>query len=232
MVCLWSMRSHEPTLAEKFQAHSESLKDIYVLDTTTFLTVGFNHGVGVASPIDQVNLLARPPHLSSSATSASSTLVGKDPVDTLTAEMSKFSLPSDHSLTSSSSTATLEPQSAISIWLFGQPVHNVKNIDNLGQILCTAYHQQPMFGNRFLAVGLTNGGVRVYNIPSFSVASEINFPEINDLDCRFIALNLSRDKENTHYVNVKNPFRDLILTTSWSDGKVMICQIDARRGSS
>ena len=86
MVCLWSMRSHEPTLAEKFQAHSESLKDIYVLDTTTFLTVGFNH---VASPIDQVNLLVHPPHLSSSATNAATNLVSRDAVDNLTAEMWK-----------------------------------------------------------------------------------------------------------------------------------------------
>ena len=88
-----------------------------------------------------------------------------------------------------------------------------------------------MFGNRFLATGQKNGTVKVYNIPSFSVASEIHFPEIKDLDCCFVALNLSRDKENTHYVNMKNPFRDLILTTAWSDGRVMVCQIDARKGS-
>lgn len=231
------MRSHEPQLTEKFQAHANSLMDIYVLDTNTFLTVGVNNiGNGDSSVVDQVNTHVNlSVHLPSS-TNATVNAADGDTVENLTSELSQFSLDSNHALssTSSSSFPSATTQATLctaSLWLFGQPVQNIKNIDGLGPIMCTAYHQQPMFGNRFLAAGQRNGMVKVYNVPNFSVASEIHFPEMQGQDCRFVALNLSRDKENTHFVNIKNPFRDLILTTSWSDGHVMVCQIDARRGS-
>ena len=248
-VCLWSMRSHEPMLAEKFQAHTESLMDIYVLDTNTFLTIGMNQehsGSAVHPSIEQVtNPISGDVGLSTdlpSSTTAATTATGET-VDSLSSELSRFSFTSDHNPTSttttfSSSSSSSFPsmssgtQSTASLWVFGQPVQCIKTLDNLGSILCTAYHQQPMFGNRFLATGQKNGTVKVYNVPSFSVASEIQFSDIKELDCCFVALNLSRDKENTHYVNMKNPFRDLILTTSWSDGRVMVCQIDTRKGSS
>lgn len=237
------MRSHEPMLTEKFQAHTESLMDIYVLDTNTFLTVGLNQNQNTAvvhSSIEQGTAqIGRDVTLSADfpSTTTATTTAAVETVESISSELSRFSFSSDHHPPSSSTTSTSSPstswatQCTASVWVFGQPVQNINTMDNLGSTLCTSYHQQPMFGNRFLATGQKNGTVKVYNIPSFSVASEIHFPEIKDLDCCFVALNLSRDKENTHYVNMKNPFRDLILTTAWSDGRVMVCQIDARKGS-
>lgn len=73
--------------------------------------------------------------------------------------------------------------------------------------------------------------MKIYNVPSFSVASEIHFSDFVNCDCLRIALNLSREKENTHHFNLRNPFRDLILTTVWSDGRVMVCQIEGNRNN-
>ena len=124
---------------------------------------------------------------------------------------------------------TVAPNCSIALWEYGKPIKMFKTIDSPGPITCTAFYQHPLLGNRFLAVGLMGGAVKIYNLPSFTVASEIHFQDIADKNCSHIALNLSREREYTQNFNVKNPFRDLILTTVWSDGKIMICLLDSRK---
>lgn len=146
--------------------------------------------------------------------------MSSESVDTITANLSKVTLASNASVAFSLSNCSA------SIWDYSKNVTNTKTVENLGDVLVTAFHQQPMFGNQFLALGYQGGAIKIYNVPTFSVASEIHFPDIVNYSCRHVALNLSREKENTHHFNMRNPFRDLILTTVWSDGKVMICQIE------
>ena len=95
---------------------------------------------------------------------------------------------------------------------------------NLGEVVTTAFYQAHI-GSMFLVVGLQGGTVKILNLPSFSTASELHFPEMVGKTCLHVALNLSRDIpfHNPNYY--RNPFRDLILTTAWSDGKIMICQV-------
>ena len=145
----------------------------------------------------------------------------EEKMDSLTTGVNSLSLGS----------SSRSPSYSVSLWEYSKPMKNLKTLDGLGSVVCSAFHQQPLFGNRFLALGLTGGAVKIYNLPSFSIASEIHFQDIANRHCRHIALNLSREKEHTHNFNMKNPFRDLILTTVWSDGRIMVCQIDPRRNS-
>lgn len=217
--------------------------DIYALDVNTFLTIGMNKKLssGTGSPkfsqlsvqTEKANDLPPGPDNSSSVTTGTiKAAPTDDPVAALASNLSQFTFsnaPSSNPVTESAT--KLNGSHTACVWAFGQPVQNISTIDYLGLVSCTSFHQQPMFGNRFLAVGQANGKVKVFNIPQFSVASEVYFHNYKDLECRFVALNLSREKENTHFVNVKNPFRDLILTTAWSDGRIMVCQTDGRKGS-
>jgi len=71
---------------------------------------------------------------------------------------------------------------------------------------------------------LKDSTVKVYNVPNFSVASELHFPEMKGT-CIHVALNISREAPLINNAFFRNPFRDLILTTVWTDAKVMICQV-------
>lgn len=77
----------------------------------------------------------------------------------------------------------------------------------------------------FLGLGLRYGVIKIYNIPTFTIASELHFPEMKGHDCTHIKLNLSREVPVINHAYYRNPFRDLILTSVWSDGKVMVCQV-------
>ena len=85
------------------------------------------------------------------------------------------------------------------------------------------YHLPP--GNMFLALGLCKGTIKILNVPSFSTASELHFPSMQGCSCEHVALNLSREAPIMTTQYLRNPFRDLILTVAWSDGKVMVCQV-------
>lgn len=177
--------------------------DIYILlDASSFLTVGLNSAV---TDLAMGDLAEATPTTAVPPTSAES----------LAANLAKVSLSSSPNHYSAS------------IWDYDKSVTNSKTVDNLGEILVSAFHQQPLFGNQFLAVGYKGGAIKIFNVPNFTVASEIHFPDTSPTGyCCHVAINLSRDKENTHHFNMRNPFRDLILSTVWSDGRIMICQIE------
>lgn len=199
-----------------------------MLDTSSFLTVGINQensvllSLGTSTTTGEVSQAESLPTVTTTCTTTPAP-VSSEAVETLSANLDQVSL-------TQSSTPSSANYSA-SIWDYGKPISSTKTQDNIGPVISTAFHQQPMFGNRFLALGLCGGTVKIYNLPSFQVASEIHFPDISNSDCLQVALNLSRDKENTHHFNMKNPFRDLILTTVWSCGRVMVCQIEPHRMS-
>lgn len=112
--------------------------------------------------------------------------------------------------------------SCITLWQFDHPPRTVKTVFLIGDVISTAFHHQLNCGSMFLAVGMRDGTVKIYNVPTFSVASELHFSEMKGKDCLHVALNLSRESPVTSYY--RHPLRDLILTTAWSDGKVMVCQ--------
>ena len=181
--------------------------DIYVLlDASSFLTVGLNSDPALGDLAETTPTTTTPP---SSA-------------ESITANLAKVSLNS-----ASSPSHVSQPYTSASIWEYSKSVTNSKTVNNLGEVLVSAFHQQPLFGNQFLAVGYKGGAIKIFNVPNFTVASEIHFPDISPTGyCCHVAINLSRDKENTHHFNMRNPFRDLILSTVWSDGRIMICQIE------
>ena len=193
------------------QAHSKLLLDIYVLlDASSFLTVGLNS-------------LVVDPATGDLAETTPTTTAPPSSAESITANLAKVSLTSSPAQISSQAYSNY----SVSIWDYNKTISNAKTVDNLGEVLVSAFHQQPLFGNQFLAVGYKGGAIKIFNVPNFTVASEIHFPDISPAgNCCHVALNLSRDKENTHHFNMRNPFRDLILSTVWSDGRIMICQIE------
>ncbi len=204
------------------KAHSESLLNIHVLDTSCFITVGINKEHSPASSLPPTNELQEVPRDETTPTDIKQEDLKSDDatcddVDNLAGILDRVSL------------TTVTPNCSIALWEYGKPIKLFKTIDSPGPITCTAFYQHPLLGNRFLAVGLMGGAVKIYNLPSFTVASEIHFQDIADTNCSHIALNLSREREYTQNFNVKNPFRDLILTTVWSGGKIMICLLDSRK---
>ncbi len=94
-----------------------------------------------------------------------------------------------------------------------------------GVVNSTSFHVHPPPGNMFLAVGIQGGTVKIFNLPSFKIASELHFPEMKGSECSHITINHSRENPVSSSVYYRSPFRDLILTTVWSDGRIMVCQV-------
>lgn len=220
------MRSQQPTVDSRIQAHPFCLNSIHVLDSSHFLTVGLGSAPGSqeaipppshVTPLDTPVSIEELPVGSSQGTQAQA-------VDSITSEMAQLSVTEESSIGAS---APLQESSGycITLWQFNRPPRSLKTVSSIGEILSTSFHHQTHMGNMFLAVGLREGTVKIFNIPNFSVASELHFPEMKDRDCVHVALNLSREAPLFNNAYFRNPFRDLILTTVWSDGKVMVCQV-------
>lgn len=202
------------------KAHTGSLLNVHVLDTSCFLTVGVNHPPSAETIND-----TKPSSSPHEGTPSDST-----PLEAQTDDPTKSTVsPGVEDIVSTMKNMSINPSSSVSQWEYGNPVKNIRTLDNFGPVTCSAYYQHTLLGNRFLALGLMGGAVKICNMPTLTVASEIHFQDIIDKNCRHIAINLSRDKEHTYNFNFKNPFRDLILTSVWSDGRVMVCQVDPRR---
>lgn len=223
------------------KAHTGSLLNVHVLDTSCFLTVGINQNHPPPLPSSEVisgnQQVTDKPSMDETTNPDSSTQqVTTPPQETpTTTDDTPQTAPGEEGvvveedIVSPFKNMSINSNSSVSQWEYGKPVKNIKTLDNLGSITCSAFYQHTLLGNRFLALGLTGGAVKICNLPSLSIASEIHFQDIIDKDCKHIALNLSREKEHTYNFNFKNPFRDLILTSVWCDGRVMVCQVDPRR---
>ena len=204
------MQSQQPTIDSSIQAHSFSLTNIHVLDHSYFLTVGIGSSGQEDLPghVTSHDAPHPPPPIDDTQ------VTGQQAIDSVTSELGQLAVGEDSPL-----------EFYITLWQFNRPPKSLKSIRNHGDIVSTSFHHQMHIGNMFLAVGMKDGTVKIYNVPNFTVASELHFPEMKASDCIHVALNLSREAPMFNNAYFRNPFRDLILTTVWSDGKVMVCQV-------
>lgn len=225
------MQSQQPVVDSSIVPHTTSLINIHVMDNSQFLTVGS----GREEDPTHSHMVSHDPHPTVSVapeglvTSASQGThmqpTGQATVNSIMSEMSNLSVTEEQLNVS----LHQEPNSAlthsVSLWQFSRPPKCIKTISNLGgEISSTSFHSHPHLGIMFLAIGMKNNTVKIYNVPNFSVASELHFPEMKGT-CTYVALNFSREVPVISNAYFRNPFRDLILTTVWSDAKVMVCQV-------
>lgn len=223
------MHSQQPSMDSSLQTHASSLSNLHALDNSHFLTVGIGPSLGgqeeATPPAGHVTPshdavlpegLAMP---TTQGTQAQAT--GQEMIDSITSDVARLAVNGE------SLPVVSEQQSGcyITLWQFNRPPRNLKTIANLGDVVCSSFHHYAHTGNMFLAVGMRDGTVKIFNIPNFSMASELHFSEMKGKDCVHIALNLSREAPLINQAYFRNPFRDLILTSVWSDGKVMVCQV-------
>lgn len=240
-------------------AHSISLCNIHVIDTTRFITIGI-------SPCPDDRLINSsivddrsedPANSGESKTRVPSSIeaIGVS-MEGMSSDFSRMSVTAsasgglvsseEHSLvappavgvgvgvggTASEAvkTATQHPDFMISVWEFNRPPKLIHSLPINGIVISSSFHYHLPTGNMFLATGMQNGTVKIYNVPfptymTLSTASELHFSEMKGKDCIHVAVNLSREVPLSANAYIRNPFRDLILTTAWSDGKIMVCQV-------
>ena len=235
---VWSMGTQQPTINSKQLVHSSSLSSIHIQDSSVILTVGRGgaavqkegEGSGSAKDASAPVTLGNMPVASTSSSSSSSS---SSTLSTSEASISTGGAPGISQLTQDMtqlSVSTSANQSAgrfedtVTLWQYDMPLRPTKIQNNLGEIVTSAFYHAHT-GNMFLAIGLCNGTVKILNLPNFTLASELHFPQMVGKNCLHMALNLSRESPIQNHNYYRNPFRDLILTTVWSDGKVMICQV-------
>lgn len=233
-VVIWSMMSHNPTIHSSFSAHSLTLSSLHVVNANHFLTIGAETGSDVCRSDSGTNGAA-----AQLVPATESLIIIPSSSEDLEVDMTNLSVrPSEdigaHSLppTSLSRPSITPPlpssssiQFAIKLWEFDKPPKLTKVIGDVGPMICSSFHCHNPPGNMFLGLGMRDGVVKVYNIPTFSLATELHFQELAGKDCLHIRLNLSREAPLITPAYYRNPFRDLILTSVWSDGKIMVCQV-------
>lgn len=224
------MQSQSPVVDSSIVAHTSSLHGLHVIDNIHFVTIG------VGTPIDDPSFIGgagTPSTPQSSGHTTGEALPSSKPpgsLDTLSGDMSHLSvsnfppsvIPSPISSTSSSAGSH---KYSLALWQFNKPPKCVDLHVEEGVVLSTSFYCHTPPGSMFLAVALQGGSIKIFNIPRFTIASELHFPEMNGVECLHINLNHSREFPVTNLAYSRNPFRDLLLTTAWSDGRVMVCQV-------
>ena len=252
-VILWSMQSQQPVIDSKMTAHSISLCNIHVVDTTRFITIGIN-----PYPDDRlinssiVDDRSEDPANSGGSKTGVPSSVGVS-LEGMVSDFSRMSVSANTGGLMSSEEHTFvaplavgvgvggtaseavkaashHPDFMISVWEFNRPPKLIHSLPINGIVISSSFHYHLPTGNMFLATGMQNGTVKIYNVPlptfmTLSTASELHFSEMKGKDCIHVAVNLSREVPLSANAYIRNPFRDLILTTAWSDGKIMVCQV-------
>jgi len=248
-VVIWSMMSHTPAIIRTYNAHSVSLTNLHVVDASHFITVGMEKAAAddpaqteptsngtvsqdVSPPAASPNLITLIPSTSENLETKMTSLdinssVELEEVGTPAATTAAPSSSLSHtSVTSPTQPAPSSPmQCKVKLWEFDKPLKVVKEIADVGPVMCSSFHCHSPPGNMFLGLGMKNGAVKVYNVPEFTLATEIHFEEMPNADCVQLRLNLSRETPIFTHAYYRNPFRDLILTSAWSNGKIMVCQV-------
>ena len=234
---VWSMRTQQPTVNSEQHVHSVSLSGIHVQDTSAIITIGRGSSVqqqDVVAPnaatLTQSNNPSSQPvpleqpvtvlPVSSAPNGALSQETGGTTITQLTQEVAQISVAE----LGNPAVPGGKFEDTVTLWQYGVPLRPTKIQGDLGEIVTSVFHQAHT-GNMFLAIGLSNRTIKILNLPNFTLASELHFPEMARKRCLHMALNLSRETPVPNSNYYRNPFRDLILTTVWSDGKVMICQV-------
>ena len=218
---LWNMSNHQPQLDTILTMQCSILKDIHVLQNG-FLTIGVAStdttptlSSGLQSPKDNAMVTDKPPpsgYHSNSTTEEPPT--NGCPVESLVNNMSELKVHCN------GEGVAYEDKWCASLWENERPPRCSRTV-HLGPLVSNAFYHLPNVGTTFLSVGMQDGRVKIYHVPSFNMACELKFSELSGKDCVHLALNLSRDLP---LVPMRSPYRDLLLTTVWSGGRVMICQ--------
>ena len=251
---LWSMQTQQPVIDSKMAAHSISLCNIHVIDNTRFITIGLS-SYSETSPDE--GLAASDSNTGSRngrnrmgggegggtkglPSGLESVGMAMEGVASNFSQMTVSGLPSSEEHTEvgmASGTASEAVKAAahhpdyyISIWEFSRPPKLVHSLPVNGVVISSSFNYHLPTGNLFLAAGLQNGTVKIYNVPlptfmTLTTASELHFSEMMGKDCLHVSINLSREMPLSANAYIRNPFRDLILTTAWSDGRIMVCQV-------
>lgn len=220
-VAVWSMMSQTPSTHSILDTHSLSMTNLHVVDANHFITVGTD-----------VQLASEETSLSSSSKSQATppddpfnTVPPSGPED-LSVDMSQLSVQStDEESSPTASIADPPAHFVIKFWQYGKPPKLLKEVCEMGHVLASSFHCHNPPGNMFLGLGIADGMIKIYNIPNFTISSELYFPEMKGKDCIHVRLNLSREAPLITPAYYRNPFRDLILTSMWSDGEIMVCQV-------
>lgn len=230
-------------------AHSISLCNIHVVDNTRFITVGLssypevpNEGLvsestsssrvneggakGLPSGLESVGMA-----IEGVASNFSQMTVSGLPSSEEHTEVGVASGTMGGAASEGIKAAAHHPDFFISIWEFSRPPKLIHMLPVNGVVISSSFNYHLPTGNMFLAVGLQNGTVKIYNVPfppynmTLTTASELHFSDMMGKDCVHVAINLSREVPLSANAYIRNPFRDLILTTVWSDGRIMVCQV-------
>lgn len=237
-VVIWSMMSHNPTIHSSFRAHTLTLSNLHVVNANHFLSIGSEIGSDLSRSDSGTNGAAAQAQLLPATEPFTVIPSSSDDLEVDMANLTMHSsedigihaLPPSKALPPSSSstpppTSSASIQFTIKLWEFDKPPKLIKVIGDVGPIVCSSFHCHNPPGNMFLGLGMRDGVVKVYNVPTFTVATELHFQELAGKDCIHIRLNLSREAPLITPAYYRNPFRDLILTSVWSDGKIMVCQV-------
>lgn len=226
-IFLWNMSSHQPQLNSVLAIQCAILKDIHILHGNSFLTLGIApagtepvsslcHQSSQEGGAPCTDGLVKPTNghqINAVITVQSSN--NHYQVEALADNVSNLNI---HS--SDGGKGEGVPKWCASLWENEHPPKCTRTV-YLGPVVSNAFYHHPNVGNMFLSVGMEDGRVKIYNVPSFNVACDLKFAALNGKECVQLALNLSREQPP---VPTRSPFKDLLLTTVWSDGKVMICQ--------
>ena len=238
-VVVWSMTNYTPTIYSSFSAHNLSLSSLHVVDANRFLSISTDKSC-IPSTSDSGTIVSPPVQVAITEPFIVITFFSKH----LVSDMANLSLHSTENIsahTSSTHSAVFSPPSTSSfsfqfhpsfstqivmkLWEFDKPPKLAKVIGNIGPMICSSIHHHTHPSNTFLGVGMKGGVVKVYNIPTFTLTSSLFFQEVSSKDCIHIQLSLSRETPPMTPAYYKNPFGDLILTSVWSDGEIMVCQV-------
>ena len=243
-VVIWSMMSHSPAILSTFTAHSISLTNLHVVDASHFITIGMEMAADPAQTEPTSNGTVDQDNAPSPAANPNSVTVIPSASDNLESKMAALDVNSSTIELEAGSPAAAAPpllhspvssptqppsssptQFKVKLWEFDKPPKMVKEIPDMGTVVCSSFHCHNPPGNMFLGLGMKHGSVRVYNVPDFTLATEIHFEEMPNADCVQLRLNLSRETPIFTHAYYRNPFRDLILTSAWSNGKIVVCQV-------
>ena len=232
------MMNHTPTIHSSFRAHTLSLTNLHVVDANYFLSIGTDTGSDESRSDSETDSAAAqvPPVTEPFTVIPTSSEDFEVDMANLSLNLSDdigihaLSPPTTLSPLSSSSTSpplnsSSSSQFAIKLWEFDKPPKLSKVIRDIGPVICSSFHCHNPPGNMFLGLGMRDGVVKVYNVPTFMLASELHFELLSGKDCVHIQLNLSREAPLITQAYYRNPFRDLILTSVWSDRKIFVCQV-------
>ena len=242
------MMSQTPSIHSTFSSHSLSLVNLHVVDASHFITVGTD--IQAPPPVNEeapppvansslsgpkTQLETTPPHPPTQSETYNMVVLPQAPppsvAESMNFDLSQLSLSQSGDDSAAAAAVVSENPSNPSIqfsikwWEYAKPPKMGRCVPDVGAAVSSSYHFHNPPGNMFLGLGLRDGVIKIYNIPTFTIASELHFPEMKGRDCLHIRLNLSREMPLVTPAYYRNPFRDLILTSVWSDGKVMVCQV-------